>query len=337
MVGMIKDEESGLAILTLLRRHKNRWISVEAFQITLDLSSEVIHRHIAELRQRGHEIEGIPARGFRLLGHPKTLRSELIEYGLGTKRIGKRVLVYESTDSTNDVAWHYEGEAGYDGLAVFAEQQRAGRGRMGRKWSASKGSSILCSVLLQKEEAIKSGSLTLLAGLATATALETQSKRRIDIQWPNDVTFGNRKVAGTIVESRPSDTGTAFVIGIGINCQQREHDFPQEIRETATSLGQVTGREIDRLSLAQELLRQLDHWVTNVHTDGVQTLHNEWALRCDDIGRRITVVCNRKKFCGRVMDVNPDKGLLLQLDSGPIKIFDLATTTVMQRVQHNIS
>jgi BirA family transcriptional regulator, biotin operon repressor / biotin---[acetyl-CoA-carboxylase] ligase len=325
------NETSCLAVLDLFRRHKPNWVSVEALRIALELSVDTIHIQIAELRQMGHEIEGVPARGFRLLGHPKTLRSELIEYGLGTDRIGKQVLVYENTDSTNDVAWHYAAETGYDGLSVFAEQQRAGRGRLGRTWSAGKGSSILVSVLLQNEPQIRAAALTLLAGLATAMTLEKQIEQRVGVKWPNDVTIGGRKVAGTIVESRQIATGHTFVIGIGINCQQREQDFPEDLRETAISLRQVTGREIDRLNLAQDLLRQLDHWITIVNTEGIQVLHQEWSARCDDIGRRITVGCNRQNYCGRVMDVHPEKGLLLQLDSGPIKIFDGATTTVIQR------
>ena len=331
-MGSVNNKEiTGLSVLAMLRRHKTHWVSIEALQLSLGLSSAAIPIHIEELRQMGHEIEGVPARGFRLLGHPKTLSSELIEYGLGTVRIGKQVLVYESTDSTNDVAWQYAEEGGYDGLSVFAEHQRSGRGRMGRNWSAPAGSSILCSVLLQNEQQIQSSAFSILAGLATATTLEQQSEHRIHLLWPNDVTIAGRKVAGTIVESRPSVTGNAFVIGIGINCGQRERDFPNDLRETATSLGQVTGREIDRLSLAQELLRQLDHWITIVRNDGTQILHKEWAMRCDDIGRRITVVSNRQNFYGRVMDVNPEKGLLLQLDSGPIRIFEVATTTVIRR------
>jgi BirA family biotin operon repressor/biotin-[acetyl-CoA-carboxylase] ligase len=323
--------KSGLSVLEMLRRNKSQWVSTEALQLALGLSCESIPIHIDELRQMGHEIEGIPVRGFRLLGHPKTLSSQLIEYGLGTARIGKKVLVYESTDSSNDVAWNYGAETGYDGLSVFAEYQRAGRGRMGRKWSAPAGSSILCSVLLQNEQNVLLSSFSLLAGLATAMTLEKQIEPRIHIQWPNDVTIAYRKVAGTIVESRPSATGNSFVIGIGINCGQREQDFPDDLRETATSLRQVTGREIDRLSLAQELLRQLDHWLTIVKNDGLHKLHKEWAVRCADIGRRITVFSNRQNFSGRVIDVNPEKGLLLQLDSGPIKIFDGATTTVIER------
>jgi len=329
-MGSVSSKEiTGLSVLEMLRRHKSHWVSTEALQLALGLSCESIPIHIEELREMGHEIEGIPVRGFRLLGHPKALSSELIEYGLGTAKIGKQVLVYESTDSTNDVAWHYVAEAGYDGLAVFAEHQRVGRGRMGRKWLATKGSSILCSVLLQEEQQIQAAALALLAGLATATTLEKQIEPCVHIQWPNDVTISGRKVAGTIVESRESVRGNAYVIGIGINCGQRERDFPDDLRGTATSLQQVTGREIDRLSLAQELLRQLDHWITIVKNDGTKILHKEWSVRCNDIGRRITVASNRQNFCGRVMDVNPEKGLLLQLDSGPIKIFDGATTTVI--------
>ena len=323
--------KSGLSVLEMLRRHKSHWVSTEAMQLALGFSNSAIPSHIEELREMGHEIEGIPVRGYRLVGHPKALSSELIAYGLATDRVGKQVLVYDSTESTNDVAWHYVAEAGYDGLSVFAEYQRAGRGRMGRTWSAPKGSSILCSVLLQKEQQIPAGVFPLLAGLATATTMEKQSESRVHIRWPNDVILAGRKVAGTIVESRSSVSGNAYVIGIGINCSQREQDFPDDLRETAISLRQVSGREIDRLSLAQELLRQLDHWISVVKTTGTHDLHTKWMERCDDIGRRITVASNRQTFCGRVMDVNPEKGLLLQLDSGPIKIFDGATTTVLER------
>ncbi len=329
-MGRVKIKgKTGFSVLEMLRRYKTQWVSVEAIQITLDMSPEQIHRHIEALREMGYEIEGIPVRGFRLAGHPKILSSELIEYGLGAERIGKSVLVYDSTESTNDVAWQYSSEAGYDGLSVFAEYQRSGRGRMGRTWSAPKGSSILCSVLLQNEPHIPASALALLAGLATAMTLEKHIESRMQIRWPNDVILAGRKVAGTIVESRSSTIGNAYVIGIGINCSQRGQDFPNELRETATSLWQVSGREIDRLSLAQELLRQLDYWISVLKTAGPHDLHTEWSLRCDDIGRRITVASNRQTFCGRVMDVNPEQGLLLRLDSGPIKIFDGATTTVL--------
>lgn len=326
-----RDSKSGLLVLEMLRRHCPHWVGIEAFQFALGLSSEVIHSHIKELRDMGHIIEGVPRRGFRLLGHPATLGSELIESGLGTERIGTKVLVYESTESTNDIAWQYSVESGYDGLSVFSEYQRSGRGRMGRTWSAPRGSSILCSVLLKDERQVPSAWLTLLAGLATAISLEKQTGLRIGIHWPNDVIIAGRKIAGTIVESRSNTGGTDYVIGVGINCGQREQDFPDELRATATSVREATGCEIDRLSLAQELLRQLDYWIAIVKDEGVSILHREWSTRCSDIGRRITVSSDRQSFSGRVVDVDPEQGLLLQLDSGPVKVFQGATTTVVQR------
>lgn len=326
-----RDSEFALSVLDMLRRSAPQWVSIEAFHRTLGFSGDVIHGGVEELRRMGHVIEGVPHRGFRLLGHPKTLHSELIEYGLGTQRIGTKVLVYESTESTNDVAWQYSSERGYDGLAVFAEYQRFGRGRMGRRWSAAKGSSVLCSVLLQNERQIHATALTLVAGLATAQCLEQEVESPIGIRWPNDVTISHRKVAGTIVESRSGVSGCDYVIGVGINCGQSEQDFPDDLRTTAISLREVTGSEIDRLRLAQGLLRQLDSWLTAVTHNGIETLHAEWSARCNDIGRRITVASNSQTFSGRVMDVHPEQGLLLRLDSGPVKVFQGATTTVLHR------
>ena len=96
------------------------------------------------------------------------------------------MLVYETTDSTNDVAWWYAQEAGFDGLAVFAEQQRSGRGRHGREWLTKSRSSVLCSVLLQRAQQVSSQALTLLAGLSVAEAVEKTSDVEAQIKWPND-------------------------------------------------------------------------------------------------------------------------------------------------------
>jgi BirA family biotin operon repressor/biotin-[acetyl-CoA-carboxylase] ligase len=318
-------------ILELLRRHRGQWLVMEALQAALDLKPVQIHEEIDLLRGMGHEIEVLPARGFRLVGWVEELSSELIEYGLGSRRIGKKVLVYDETDSTNDVAWHWAAEAGYDGLAVFAERQRAGRGRLGRQWEAPRGSSILGSVLLQGENEVSGQVLTLLVGLATASAIEKSCGVKVRIKWPNDVTIEGRKVAGTMVEARRGGQRCDFVVGAGINCQQDEEDFAPELRASAISLRQETGGQVDRLQLAQELLRQMDEWLIEVEERGVRKLHDEWLGRYDDMGRRITLLSNNQHFEGRVIEICPEKGLLLQLDSGGVKVFDGATTSVAGR------
>ncbi|MBN2375863.1 MAG: biotin--[acetyl-CoA-carboxylase] ligase [Sedimentisphaerales bacterium] len=332
-------------VLRLLREHGSGWVSMEVLQSAAEVSSEQIGQIVEKLREIGYEIESAAMKGFGLRGVNKEgLSSELISYGLATERIGQKVLVYEATDSTNDVAWCHAGEEGFDGLAVFAEQQRRGRGRLGRSWLAGRCSSVLCSVLLQNLAPMPREGLALLAGLAAAEAIESCCGGRVRIKWPNDVTFEGLKVAGTIVESRRTGTRDGFVIGLGINCSQRKEDFSPELRESATSLWLMCGSEVDRVQLAQELLCRLEDWLKAVSAEGgldqpnrraeaarptnLERLHQSWLGRCDELGRRIRLVCNNQTFEGRVIDVCPEKGLLLQLDAGAVRVFDAATTIV---------
>ena len=317
-------------LLQLLRSQQGHWITVEAIQKTLGLQPRVVLEHIAKLRQQGYKIETTPAYGFRLVSQNIQLTSELLEHDLQTTRIGRKILVYKSTNSTNDVAWQYASETSSDndGLAIFAESQRSGRGRFARKWFAGIGSSVLCSVLLKNESPRIAQSLTLLAGLSVAEAIENVSTLKPAIKWPNDVIVNKRKLAGVMVESRTQNGGCDYVIGTGINCLQELDDFDPEIRDTAGSINQLTGQPVDRLSLAQQLMQRLDHWLKLVEQGKSKTLHDAWAKRCNDIGRRVTLITNGKSFTGRIIDVSVERGLLLQPDQGSIKIFDPATTTV---------
>jgi len=318
----------GPELLELLRRNRGLWVTGEAVRLATGLAARRLPPLVAHLREAGYDVEAQPGRGFRLVGHGTRLSSELISCGLGTRRIGRQVLVYETTDSTNNVAWQYVGEPGYDGLAVFAEEQRAGRGRLGHPWLAPKGSSILGSILLQDAAGVSSAALSLLAGLATATALESVGVHA-RIKWPNDVTVGGQKLAGTMVEARSARAGRRYVLGIGVNCQQQAEDWPTEWRQSATSLRQVCGQETDRVHVAQQLLRELERWLAAVEQGGAALLHEAWLARCDDVGRRLILLHDGKRFTGRVVDVSPERGLLLQLDAGPVRVFDAATTTVL--------
>lgn len=321
--------DQALALLELLRRHRGHDLTMEAIQSVLHLGPSRIREQLERLRLAGHHIESDPIRGFKL-GRPiDRLSSELIEYGLGTERIGRKCLVFECTDSTNDVAWQYANEGGHDGLAVFAERQRSGRGRLGRTWQSPERAGVLCSVLLSGDEPVAPALLSLLVGLAAAETVEVTCGIRGRIKWPNDLYLEQRKVAGTIVESRWQGSRTRHVLGVGINCSQRRDEFPPELQGKAASLRQIIGQPVDRLQIAQQLLRRLDALLADACQNGTETLHRAWRQRCDDIGRRLAVRCNNRDFTGYVVDVDPLQGLLLQLDVGTLASFDPAITTVL--------
>lgn len=316
------------AVLELLRRHRDQWLSMAALQAALGVQPIEVHGAIDALRAMGHQVETTPVDGFRWCGPGPRLNADVVQCGLQTRRLGRQVLVFESTDSTNDVAWHYLAAADYDGLAVLAEQQRAGRGRLGRRWVAPPGSSLLLSVLLQDCRGVSGAALTLLAGVAAATAAAHGTQLRCRIKWPNDVIVNGRKLAGVMIESRQHAGRTAAVIGIGVNCTQQPLDFPAELRARATSLAQEAGGPIDRVRLVQTLLEQLEWWLDRVEAGQLDLLHREWLASCDDLGHRLAVWYDGRRYQGRVIDVSPEHGLVMQLDAGAVRVFDPALTSV---------
>ncbi|MCX5637437.1 MAG: biotin--[acetyl-CoA-carboxylase] ligase, partial [Planctomycetota bacterium] len=116
---------------------------------------------------------------------------DLIKAELKTKRIGRKILVYSRTASTNDVAAEYAKNKVNDGLVVFAEEQTAGRGRAGSKWHSGRSDSILCSILLT--DCTLNGELL---SLSCAVAIAETIGKSAKIKWPNDIILNGKKVAG---------------------------------------------------------------------------------------------------------------------------------------------
>lgn len=167
--------------------------------------------------------------------------------------IGRTVQVFAEVDSTNDVVARAGRSGAAEGLVVFAESQRAGRGRRGRRWSSAPGLGLWFSVLLRPSRA--PGPLALLAAVAVAGAVEEAVGRPAGVKWPNDVLLDGRKVAGVLIEA----TGGFVVVGIGVNANQGREDFPPELRGRAGSLAMASGGQaVDRATLAGRLLGELD-------------------------------------------------------------------------------
>ena len=257
---------------------------------------------------------------------------DIIEADLKTKLVGSKVVLFRSTASTNNVAWQYAANKANSGLAVFAESQSAGRGRFGNKWLSDQGKSILLSVLL-KDLPCPAELITVAAAVATAEAItKTTQPNPIEatIKWPNDIMINAKKVAGILLESRKTVNSTDCVIGIGINCHQSEDFFDStELKMPATSIDLETSNNIDRNLLAANLLTSLDKWIAAAQSDPKKIL-NEWQKLSSQLGHHITVESDNQHFSGNCIGIDPAKGLILQLDTGPIRIFNASQTTVVK-------
>ena len=256
------------------------------------------------------------------------LDPDLIQANLSTRQVGKKVLVYDRTASTNDIAGEYAKNPDNNGLVVFAEEQTAGRGRTGAKWHSRHGDSLLFSIALAARD-ISGELLPLTCAVAVAEAIGQVGPSHAQIKWPNDILLVGRKVAGILVESRQSTAGRVHVIGIGINCHQMPEDFPPELQETATSLDLATGTRCDRVTVARRVLTSLDHWLKTAERDSRQVIET-WSRLSTQLGQRVTLSYSRKRFTGNCIGVDPEKGLILQLDRGGVRMFDAAHTHMVQ-------
>ncbi len=329
-------------LINLLSSQSGQWYTLRSIQNLTGLSLESILNQVEILRKSGYWIEISPALGYRLHPNSTGLTYDRIELELTTRRIGRRLLVYQETDSTNDVVWSYASELAYgrhdyDGLAVFADHQRTGRGRLGRSWFSMPGAALLGSVLIYDDIArrkIVSQALSIAAGISAAQAIDETGGIDTQIKWPNDVLWQSMKLAGVMVESRQIGEEWAYVLGIGINCSMENEHLPPDLIGRAVSIRQVTGQPVDREKLAQALLLNLDHWLSGLSSDAktrrntIKELHEIWVKKCINIGNRLTLIWNNREFCGRVVDVDIEHGLLMQLDSGGVRLFDASTTTV---------
>jgi len=254
------------------------------------------------------------------------LDSDKIKASLTTKIIGREIVIYNTTASTNDVAAEYaKGGEKNNGLVIFSEYQASGRGRRGNQWYSEAGQSILCSILLTDfSEAAELLALT--AAVAVAETIGMCGKNEAKIKWPNDIVLREKKVAGILLES----TGVnSYVLGMGINCRQKKQNFPGELQKIATSIDIESHGSCDRVSTAKRLLTTLEQWLDMAKNDSEKVL-NRWRQLSTLLGNRTVVEFNSQQFRGNCIGVDPVQGLILQLERGGVRMFDAAHTTIVK-------
>jgi BirA family biotin operon repressor/biotin-[acetyl-CoA-carboxylase] ligase len=180
----------------------------------------------------------------------RSLRREDVEPRL-RGRFGRPYEFVERCASTQRLL----GDGAPEGAVVATDEQTAGRGRLGRRWEAPAGSSLLFSLVLRPPvEAARWPELSVLAGGAVAEAIADVTGLVATVKHPNDVLVGGRKVAGVLAEA----TEGRVVLGMGVNVSQRAGELPADARMPPTSLELETGSEVDRCELLAEILHRLE-------------------------------------------------------------------------------
>ncbi len=227
---------------------------------------------------------------------------------------GWRVEVVDESPSTNAYVAGRACAGEPPGLAVAAEHQTAGRGRLDRSWVTPPRAALTVSLLVAPE-AVPVGRwpwLPLLTGLAVAEGVRRVAGVDAALKWPNDVLVGERKVAGILVELVDRPAGPAAVVGVGLNVSATAEELPVD---TATSLALAGARSLDRTALLAELLRvfadRFDDWCAA----GGDGLRPAYLAACSTIGRDVRVeLPTGGSLHGRAVDVDGEGRL--RVDDG---------------------
>ncbi len=343
-----------LELIRLLHKNSGNYISGEEISNRMGVSRTTIWKHIKKLREKGYLIDSITNKGYTLSKVPDRIIPEEVLIKLNTDEIGQEILVYDSLSSTNDKAKEIAREGCKSGTIVIAEEQTAGKGRLGRKWYSPAGSGLWLSIILMKPQImpIKSPFLTITASIAVLKALSNiemdidrlaqsdkcfnndsdNAETNVKIKWPNDILISDKKVCGILSEmSADMDNIKYAVIGIGINVNQ-EH-FPEGIEDLATSLKIEYQQTIVRNKLLVNVLESFEKYYNLLLAAKEKELLTIWKDKLAIIGEEVTIYSNDNVYYGRVLDISDQGELVLLDDFGESHKFWAGDVSLRKRIK----
>ena len=233
--------------------------------------------------------------------------------GLSTEFVGRRILYYPAIPSTMNEAKRAAREGVVEGTIVIAEQQTAGRGRLGRAWLSPRGNIALSLIVRPSLEQLPR--LNMVASLATVHCIEKVTGLKAEIKWPNDILIGGNKVCGILIESalRKGSVDWA-IIGIGINIDLDASSLPEL---AATSLCYELGHEeVSRLELLKCLLGELERFYLAVRRG--EPIHEQWQKRLVTLGKTVRLKSAGVVEEGYAEAVDEDGYLMLRRPDGDL-------------------
>ena len=230
--------------------------------------------------------------------------TNLFGSNLRVKNFAKKVIYYTSTDSTNDDIWELYIKDNEQDIIVITDNQKQGRGRSNNTWFSKPGHSITCSFLLKEVFPKEKFNLhSILIPVAIIKGIKKFLSIDLKIKWPNDIMYQNKKLGGVLIESKTSQE-TIFNIGLGINVNEDQVDFPIELQDNSISLKQIKGHPIQREPLLAFILNELD---LLINTLDISSLIESWMNSCNHKNSKVKFIDNKESISGIFKHIN-DKG-----------------------------
>jgi BirA family transcriptional regulator, biotin operon repressor / biotin---[acetyl-CoA-carboxylase] ligase len=244
------------------------------------------------------------------------LSLDAIRSTLATQALGHRIELRDQINSTNREAVALAHAGIEHGTVVVADSQTEGRGRLSRQWFSPPGINLYCSIVMRKS--IDADRLTewlswlsLMTALAAAESIETVAAVQVAVKWPNDLLIAERKIGGILCESGTAIVFGPFqVIGIGLNVNGDRNDFPEDLRDTATTICHEAGHSLERNRLLAQFLYELEACVEEFEIRGSERIALAYRHRCSTIGKTVrSTLTDGKEFIGLAEGIEQDGAL----------------------------
>ncbi|MCM3766588.1 biotin--[acetyl-CoA-carboxylase] ligase [Neobacillus niacini] len=307
-------------LLDAFTNSQDSYLSGQYIAELIGCSRTAVWKHIEELRKEGFELEAVRKKGYRIIKTPEKITADEIRLGLETSFIGRNIHYEETVDSTQKIAHGLATEGVPEGTVVLAEEQLSGKGRMNRKWHSPKFTGVWMSLILRPNIPLtRSPQLTLLTAVAIVQAIEEVTELKPEIKWPNDIMINGKKITGILTELQAeADRIHSIIIGIGINVNQQAVDFPEELRETATSLFIEAGGNISRAGLIRSIFKHFEKLYMLYLEQGFLPVKLLWESYAVSIGKNLKARTLTDVIEGRALGITDDGVLRIEDQTGTI-------------------
>lgn len=306
-------------VLRMLKE-ADEYLSGQEICEKFNVSRTAVWKVIKQLEAEGYEIEAIRNKGYRLKMAGDILSRAELESTMKTEWAGRNVLYFDETDSTNTEAKKAAEAGAPHGTLAVADYQSMGKGRRGRSWTSPHGVGIWMSIMIRPNLHPSCASmLTLVAALAVADGIKKVCRLDSKIKWPNDIVVNGKKVCGILTEmSTELDCINYVVTGIGINANTDE--FPEDIRDVATSLLLETGERVKRSQLIAAVMEAFEQYygrfMENENMSGLLEEYNSLLANRDNMVR---VLAPGSEYTGTALGIDETGELLVRMESGELR------------------
>ena len=280
-------------ILKLLRE-AGGYVSGQQISEKFGVSRTAVWKVIRQLQDEGYQVEAVRNKGYHIVESPDVITKEELDSLMKTRWAGRNILYYEETDSTN-----------------------------GHSWSSPAGTSIYMSVLLRPDIApSKASMLTVVMacsaaeGITQCLAAEGGAVPQVQIKWPNDIIVSGKKLVGILTEmSAQIDYINHVAVGVGINANTTE--FPEEIRETATSLRLECGHAVRRAPLIAAVMERLEeNYEIFLETEDLSGLMEKYSAMLVNRDRDVRVIGAKETYQAHAVGITPAGELIVRREDG---------------------